>query len=269
MENVQTKHPATVLITVSLDIIVNQQWGDVRSVETKTFWLSGIRDGYIVAMLAGPPCNTWSAARGRALADRQGPRVIRHEDTAWGDLSLRLRELCDICVGNDLLAFALTAFVLLFLTDGFAIIEHPDEPEDPKAVSIWRLPLVMLLRSSPGVHLHKVLQGLFGAESPKPTGFLTLNLPNFTHTMYRWRLVNNPPSGCSIGVTTEGVFCTARLKEYPPALCGGLAQCLMTAICTDEAVDVESHVPAHLLTQCQKMVCTEYGHHLGPDFAGT
>ena len=269
MENVQTKHPATVLITVSLDIIVNQQWGDVRSVETKTFWLSGIRDGYIVAMLAGPPCNTWSAARGRELADRQGPRVIRHEDTAWGDLSLRLRELCDICVGNDLLGFALTAFVLLFLTDGFAIIEHPDEPEDLKAVSIWRLPLVMLLRSFPGVHLHKVLQGLFGAESPKPTGFLTLNLPNFTHTMHRWRLVNNPPSGCSIGVTTDGVFCTARLKEYPPALCGGLAQCLMTAICTDEAVDVESHVPAHFLTQCQKMVCTEYGHHLGPDFAGT
>ena len=269
MEGVQCRHPGTTLITVSLDIIVNEQWGDVRSVESKTFWLSGIRDGYIVAMLAGPPCNTWSAARGRKLAGRQGPRVIRHEDTAWGDISLRLRELCDICVGNDLLGFALTAFVLLFLSDGVAVIEHPDEPTDTSAVSIWRLPLVMLLRSFPEVQLHKILQGLFGAESPKPTGFLTLNLPDFTSIMYRWRLVTSPPAACSIGVTSDGIFRTSRLKEYPPALCGGLAQCIISAICTDTAVDVESHVPEHFLTQCKAMVCTEYGQHLGPDYAGT
>ena len=268
MENVQTRHPANVLITVSLDIIVNKQWGDVRSAESKTFWLSGIRDGYIVAMIAGPPCNTWSAARGHELIDRQGPRVIRHEDTAWGDLSLRLRELCDICVGNDLLGFALLAFILLYVSNGVAIIEHPDEPADDRAVSIWRLPLVLLLRRFPGVHLHKVLQGLFGAESPKPTGFLTLNLPDFTSVMHKWRLVSNPPSACSIGVTTDGAFRTTRLKEYPPALCGGLAQCIVAAICTDSAADFESHVPEPFLAQCRHMVCTEYGHHLGPDFAG-
>ena len=187
----QPAEEGCVLHVVSVDIIVDKIYGDVRAHGTKTFWLDGIRSGYVVGMLAGPPCNTFSAARAHEItnqAGRRGPRVVRSADYAWGYESLTLRELTDVLVSNDLLGFALLAFLLLYFTAGSGVIEHPAEPPDSAAVSIWRMPLVCLLLQLPGVQLHRVLQGLFGSETAKPTGFMTLNLPDFIHTMHSWRL---------------------------------------------------------------------------------
>ena len=277
MEQIAARHPETLLSVVSLDIVVDATYGDVCKVETRKFWLDGIRAGFVTALLAGPPCNTWSAARGKELQPNEnqpssghwkGPRVVRPSNEAWGGSSLSLRELAHVCTGNDLLAFSLIAFVLLFFQNGYAVLEHPDEPQDCEAVSIWRLPIMAVIRMLPGVELHRILQGLFGAESPKPTGFLTLNLPAFISTLHSWRLVVQPPTGTSIGRTATGEFRTAKLKEYPPSLCAAIAQTFV-----DEIVQNSHHVdgsplPEEFLSKCKEMVCSEYGQYMGPDFAG-
>ena len=264
--------PGTILHVVSVDIIVDEVYGDVRATATKTFWLDGIRQGYVIAMLAGPPCNTFSIARSnevRSTTGRRGPRVVRTAEEVWGKSCLSLRELDDVGVGNDLLGFSLLAFLLLFLTSGFGVIEHPAAPDDESAATIWRMPIVMVLLNLPGVVLHRVMQGLFGAETAKPTGFMVLNLEDFVHILHSWRLAKEPPKGGSIGLSENGKFLTARLKEYPPALCAGLAQSFMAAFDLSQARDLDcDSIPAPFLHRCQSMVSTEYGHFLGKDFAG-
>ena len=272
VDKVSMQMPAVTLIVVSLDIVVNEELGDVRMPETKAFWLRAVKEGYIIAMVAGPPCNTWSAARSHEVKDkemRRAPRVVRPPDEAWGMHSLSLRELMDVCVGNDLLIFTLYAFVLLFFNAGLSIVEHPDEPKDLKAVSIWRLPIVQMLLSLPGVELHHISQGLFGAESPKPTGFMTLNLPHFRTTLHRRRLTAQLPKSSSIGISETGEFKTAKLKEYPPALCAALSQCLLDELTGSEPTQDCVPLPSEFMTCCEKMVCNEFGSFLGPDFAGS
>ena len=273
IDKVSLTMPTVHLTVVSLDIVVNEQLGDVRMPETKAFWLRGVREGFIVAMVAGPPCNTWSAARSHDVKDKKAarhvPRVVRPPEEAWGMHSLSLRELLDVCVGNDLFIFTLYAFVLLFFNAGLSIVEHPDEPKDLKAVSVWRLPIMQVLLCLPGVELHHIMQGLFGAESPKPTGFLTLNLPHFRTTLHKRRLTTQLPMASSIGVTETGEFKTAKLKEYPPALCAALSQCLLDALSGHDSSPDCDPLPSDFKTCCDMMVCNEYGNFLGPDFAGS
>ena len=275
VDRVAAGHPDHLIFVVSLDIIVDPTWGDVRAHGTKTFWLDGIRQGYVAAMLAGPPCNTWSIARAHDLGAevrRRLPRVVRDaEGCLWGRLSLALRELADVQVGNDLLCFSLLAFIYLFLCERTGIIEHPALPEDEKAASIWRLPLVSLLLQQPGIELRKVWQGLFGAETTKPTHFMVLNLPSFPHQLHKWMVTKEPPRGGSIGTDETGQFKTARLKEYPPALNGGLADCFLAAFELENehiAANGCTSVPQPFLQRCRQLVCAEYGELIGRDFAG-
>ena len=73
----------TTLCVVSLDLIIDQQWGNVRQETTQTFWLEGVRAGWVCGALCGPPCETWSQARFvDAATDQQplprhGPRPLR------------------------------------------------------------------------------------------------------------------------------------------------------------------------------------------------
>ena len=64
--------PGTILHVVSVDIIVDDVYGDVRAPATKAFWLDGIRQGFVIGMLAGPPCNTFSIARSHEVASVKG-----------------------------------------------------------------------------------------------------------------------------------------------------------------------------------------------------
>jgi hypothetical protein len=55
------------VLVVSLDLVIDSQWGDIGREESYDFWTHAIRSGYVIGMLGGPPCCTWSAARGRYL----------------------------------------------------------------------------------------------------------------------------------------------------------------------------------------------------------
>ena len=170
--------------------------------------------------------------------------------------------------GHILLGFSLHAMMLLAMADGLGILEHPGEPAEESAASIWRLPLVQLLLRLPGFALRECAQGLFGAVSTKRTGLLTLNLTELPVHLRANMIRKELPRAATIGVDEEGRYKTAVLKEYPPALCKGLAEAFLHHFPpVDGQVDLPQ-LPAFFRERCLHMTCTEMGHSIGADFAG-
>ena len=108
LDELQSKHPGATIYTVSLDIIINQDLGDVSKEGVRNFRLRGVRERAVVGLLAGPPCETWSEARGKeatlsleALPHRS-PRVIPDRDSLGrrASLALRLRGLEQILMAT-------------------------------------------------------------------------------------------------------------------------------------------------------------------------
>eukprot|EP00435_Cladocopium_sp_Y103_P056507 s192_g19.t1 len=142
--------------TLSVDIILDSRWGNVADKEVQKFWLHASQQRWVIGYLAGPPCETWSKAREVTLAPAQGhhsafgPRVIRTILHPWGEHSLSLRELRQIIIGNQLMLFSIDAMAELYLVQGCGAVEHPALPDNSTSVSVWRTPLMNLLRSLEG-----------------------------------------------------------------------------------------------------------------------
>ena len=187
------------VFVISLDVVLSSVWGDLLNPTSRTFWLGAIRDRQVVAMIGGPPCETWSQARERAVAgDRRAPRVLRNGAAPWGLDSLRLRELLQVRVGNSLMGFQIEATVELYCTGGVAITEHPAPPVQDSSATIWRTPIMVLLQTMPGCELTILAQGLWGAKSPKPTAFFTVNAPGFRQALRAWQVAKDTPKVSSI-----------------------------------------------------------------------
>ena len=219
--------------------------------------------------MAGPPCETWSRARENSInADHAtGPRVLRDATHLWGYDALRIKELNQIILGNELLLFAFEAVLELVPTQGIAMIEHPAEPERAESASIWRTPFAKKLLDIEGIELCNFAQGLLGAPTPKPTCILTLNSPGLISVLHRWRVRRELPQSFALGLNEKGEWRTSVLKEYPPAMCGALAEALLTSLCAIPILDVSDPSPAELQLW-QRLNASHYGQHIGPDFAG-
>ena len=265
LEHLHRQCEGFVILTVSLDIIIDSIYGDIAKKETRSFWLHYIRMGYIAGFLAGPPCNTWSKARSIILPDGKGPRVIRTPTQPWGIESLRSGELFQISLGTILLGFALEAMLALALHEGSGILEHPKDSGDPEAVSIWRLPVVQMLLQLPGMRLVHMSQGLYGAPSPKPTTFLTLRLPHLESCLHKGMLSKRLPTGTAVGKDDKGHFHTAPLKEYPPGLCRAIAAGFYQDFCIPGISAEHEPLPTALLDQCTKMCDRAFGQFIGHD----
>ena len=75
-----------ILHVVSMDVVVDAVWGDAMAVGTRDYWQKAALDGFVVAFLAGPPCETWSKARGKGVPlnkHKKLPRILRDEDHLW------------------------------------------------------------------------------------------------------------------------------------------------------------------------------------------
>ena len=85
----------------------------------------------------------------------------------------------------------------------------------------------------------------------------------------RWQLTNEIPKGVSIGRSSSGAWATSELKEYPPALCGGLASDFMHSLSAHsnepEVEPVSQDVSFRQLAM--SMVVTSAGECIGPDYA--
>eukprot|EP00435_Cladocopium_sp_Y103_P037605 s2631_g10.t1 len=193
------------LHTASVDILYDLILGDVARRQTQDFWYHAINVQQVVGFLGGPPCESWSKARAVQVADeRRGPRIVRDADHLWGLLSLRIKELLQILLGNDLLTFTVMCLLRLAHVGGVGIMEHPADPSEDEAASVWRLPVLHLLRQFPGVRLHNLSQGLLGAPTPKPTTLLGLNLPGLMSTLRAHCITSELPKRSSIGRLQDG-----------------------------------------------------------------
>ena len=146
----------------------------------------------------------------------------------------------------------------LALSDGFAVLEHPAEPAQPEAASIWRLPFMQVLLAMPHVQQLRFAQGLLGAPSPKPTHLLVVNLPELLGDLRRHRVRRELPRQTAIGKSHTGAWRTTILKEYPPAFCCSMAESFLRAF---DACEVDHSIAPsdEFLRRCAVMVCTEYG----------
>ena len=255
---------------VSLDIVIDSTWGDISNQKTQKFWLDSIRSGFIIGFLSGPPCCTWSIARGKKVADsdRRSPRILRTREDLWGFWSVSLKEKRQLYDGHLLLGFSLQAMVLLSSVQGCGALEHPAEPKDAEAASIWRLPLMQMIVTLPGFQHFEFAQGLLGADSAKRTGLLALNLPDLPTFLRGSAVCAHIPRNQTIGVDDTGQFKTAKLKEYPPALCKALAEGFFSNFPSFTETMKAPSLPADFIHRCRQMTCTAMGHSIGADYAG-
>ena len=256
-------HPDHIIMTASVDIIIDSVYGDIARPETRDYWLFHIANGHVAGFIAGPPCNTWSKARNIQIPGHVGPRVVRTPLEPWGLASLRLGEIRQVSIGSLLLGFAFECLTALAMCAGAGLLEHPKDPEDPELVSIWRLPILRMILTLPGMRLISLSQGLFGAATAKPTTFLVLGLPTLEMDLHGGRLSPHLPHGASIGKDSSGQYRTAPLKEYPPALCRAIALSFCKDFASIECSDTAP--PSEFVTKCIEMSGDQLDGHIGHD----
>lgn len=255
---------------VSLDIVIDSTWGDIGNQKTQRFWLESMRAGFVIGFLSGPPCCTWSVARGKQVAGshRRGPRVLRTVSALWGYHSVSLKEKRQLLDGHLLLGFSLKAMVVLSTVESCGALEHPAEPADDQAASIWRLPIVQMITTLPGFRHYEFAQGLLGADSAKRTGLLSLNLPDLPKFLRANAVCAHVPRAHTIGIDEQGQFRTAKLKEYPPALCKALAEGFFSHFPSSEEVMKAPSLPTDFVERCKQMTCSAMGTRIGADYVG-
>ena len=112
----------------------------------------------------------------------------------------------------------------------------------------------------------ELAQGLWGAPSKKPTGLLLLNMKGMVQELRAWQIAKEVPRAAAIGLTRDGVWATTYLKEYPPALCAGLAHGFCKTL-QQHAVDESVVTKSDFVKRAHSMIVQNYGDFTGPDFA--
>ena len=217
---------------LSLDTAVHTDYGNLSW--TSTTWkqlMKLLRSGQVAAALAGPPCETWSAARHHQPEPepdqplKKWPRPLRDEARPWGLPGLQPKELRQLLVGSQFGLQVILVLAFMVVSGGLFLGEHPSPAPELWKASIFRTPVIRLLLQHSMVQLRNFQQGDWGARSNKPTSLLTARLQGLAVSMLRWRRPT-PMSErtTSIGRDASGVFRTAQLKEYPPMFAKGMAQ---------------------------------------------
>ena len=215
------------LRVLSIDVAVDKRRGNLADPVALGRWIELAQAGLVVGMLGGPPCETWSQARGQG----EGPPALRTAELPWGRQGLSPKQLEQVRVSTILLHGFLVIFATLVGSGGFAILEHPAMPREGQQCSIWRLPEVRTLMSHPDVELVTFRQGPLGQVAVKPTTLLALRVPSIrTHLAHQADLDWRPPEMAAIGKDATGRWRTTRLKEYPPGMCVALAAAIADAV---------------------------------------
>lgn len=141
--NHQILEPGLELHVISVDLCLQKEQGNPLAPEAHGFWQRQIATGQVIG--AGPPCETFSAAR----LQGEGPRAQRHAEHPHGLPALRYKEWNQVLVGTRLLHFILDQLLLLALCGGCGFCEHPRFPVwllSKEPASIWPYPAVRALR---------------------------------------------------------------------------------------------------------------------------
>ena len=224
---------------LSLDTAIDKSYGNLAA--SSVTWArlySLLRIGAIAAGLAGPPCETFSAARYYQPSEeelkqsngRPWPRPLRDSMNPWGLEGLSIREVRHLSVGSAFALQTLVVLVWLLVQGGSFLVEHPAPSKDEWKVSLFRTTIAKLLRSLPEVQFEIFCQGDWGATSTKPTGILALRHPTIRTSMFRWRAPTPLDARETAIGKSNGEFRTKHLKEYPEPFAAGLAQCVADSL---------------------------------------
>lgn len=223
-----TQHQPFVVATIAFDVVHHAEKGDLTNENTFKFLLSLLRSGRVLAVQAGPPCETWSVARHQALeGGGRAPRPLRSRGQLWCLGGLTARELMQVATGNLLYQRTLVLVAWAVVYHVAVLVEHPAEPDETTFASTWRLPQTRWLLHTPEVSRVRVRQWEWGQQAVKPTDFLIAHLPSLRRRLSETRLHRRDrptlTSGGARGKDETGAWRTAPLKVYPSALCHGFA----------------------------------------------
>ena len=235
-----TRHARFNIHVLSLDTAIDRAIGNLAWTGTTWKEVEGLlQEGRVSSGLAGPPCETYSAARYNdppETHDSKGrpirwPRPLREAQRPWGIPNRKAKELKQLYVGSQLALQVVIAMIYLLISGGSFVTEHPSPPSEERKASLFKTPIVALMLQFPEVVLRIVCQGDFGATSTKPTGLLALRMPGLVGALRRWKKETPyEQRETAIGVDDQGRFKTSKLKEYPPYFAKGLAQAVFNSI---------------------------------------
>ena len=216
-------------LILSMDTAVSPFWGDLhRSSSSWAFLEQCYQRGLVAGTLVGSPCETFSEARFTPPPNDDGrrwPRPVRSAERLFGLDGLSVKELLQVQLGTNFFLQGLEALCGHLCHGGVFLSEHPGEPRDLQRPTTWRAAITQLLRSHTEVRFGHIKQYEFGAPAVKPTGLLSYQLPGLFRTLRHYVLPNvTKPTEPAIGVGGDGVFRTAKLKEYPPRMCEAFAR---------------------------------------------
>ena len=219
--DVQEFFEAKGFVAISVDIIFNAEWGDLSKPQTFHLFREAIRHGWLIAWIAGPPCETWSRARANEMPN--GPRPVRRRGYPWGNHDLTRREDRQVTMGSLLLSIALKLFWTSMVYGATAILEHPADLGDSlNAPSIWRLSVILYFLRFTCCEKVDLLQGHYGGLTPKPTTLLVAHgAEDSSHFLQQLRTTPLPRRAAT-GKNEDGTWKTAVLKQYPAGLCRAL-----------------------------------------------
>ncbi|CAK0805528.1 unnamed protein product, partial [Prorocentrum cordatum] len=169
------------IIVLSLDAQNNADSGDMTKESNVHHRMAAIAQGLVIAVVGGPPCETWCPARW--LEDRRGgrqSRPLRARSRRRGAAGLAKQEREQVRLGNAMRR----AFCLLMMAAwprGVpCIMEHPAiAPWRPQSTASWETPGPRWIRSLEAIDYLEIDQCCLGAEAKKPTGLLAASLPQF------------------------------------------------------------------------------------------
>ena len=259
------------VVMVTVDVVYEADLCDLRNEESKSLWLRAIQDGRFIAIIGAPPCETWSAARLRAiLYGDGGPPPLRSLDQPWGLETNTWRQQKQILVANDLLQIWLRMMVAATVTATAFIMEHPAPSRYiADAPSVWKLAETHWLSLIPSAKQHLVYQGFFGAKSAKPTVFFVSQLDHFEEVLSRWKDPNaNPAQWIQlVGKDQEGAWKTAQAKAYPPRLNAALVEAVFLKAQKNFEVRVDPDDSFLRAVRLVQIAQETSGNEMGADFA--
>ncbi len=190
-----------------------------------------LKEGYI--LIVSPPCNTFSRARFQWLR-HPGPRPLRNVNWPKGFPWLSSKNKAVVEEANSFIFRCISACLLCYQCGGKYFWEHPEdlgEVHSEHPASIWQWPEIRALLVQTNATTFAIQQCHFGADTPKPTRFLTtlftddhrcyFGWPRFSASAYCGPL----PKSCGhvhqqklIG-QQDGKWKTGPSAAYPPGLC--------------------------------------------------
>ena len=256
---------------ITIDVIYDDRLCDMRNPDSRQLWLNYVKNGYFLAIIGAPPCETYSAARFLALEDGSaGPPPVRSLQEPWGLSTNSWKHQRQVLIANDLMQ-AWLLLVLAAYAKGTAIVmEHPAASlRNPDAPSIWKTVELQMLSKLPCTRQHRVIQGLFGAVSAKPTTFLVCHLKDFSQVLQSW----HDPSVDSRkwihleGRNQDGSWKTSQGKAYPSRLNAAILDSIVRP--RDHLQVEELEVDQAFLAHVQLVLDAQRtsGAMMGPDYA--